>query len=254
MNLVVLILVILSFILSLVVIILLRFRIRAKRCLFNLSKLAEAGKLSLEVYHDLANIVSLVNLTLDQIENPQELSDSLSEISHRANLLLQSFKNQCRDGGEKQKFNVLSEIKSSLLILNCVLIKNKVKLELLVDENIEIVANPIRFGQLMINLLNNAIEAFPDHQKNKLISISSQVRDNSVSLIIKDSGGGIPACVLKNIFKPFFSSKTRSKENCGLGLSIAKKIVEDEFLGKIKIKTCLGQGTTFIIEIPFSKI
>ena len=129
MNLVVLILVILSFILSLVVIILLRFRIRAKRCLFNLSKLAEAGKLSLEVYHDLANIVSLVNLTLDQIENPQELSDSLSEISHRANLLLQSFKNQCRDGGEKQKFNVLSEIKSSLLILNCVLIKNKVKLE-----------------------------------------------------------------------------------------------------------------------------
>ena len=98
MNLVVLILVILSFILSLVVIILLRFRIRAKRCLFNLSKLAEAGKLSLEVYHDLANIVSLVNLTLDQNENPHEISDSLSEISHRANLLLQSFKNQCRDG------------------------------------------------------------------------------------------------------------------------------------------------------------
>ena len=63
-----------------------------------------------------------------------------------------------------------------------------------------------------------------------------------------DDGPGIPAENLKKIFEPFFTTKPQGK-GTGLGLSVSYKIVKDHG-GEIRIESALGQGTTFIIDLP----
>jgi signal transduction histidine kinase len=68
-----------------------------------------------------------------------------------------------------------------------------------------------------------------------------------IEIIIEDSGSGMKKETASKIFKPGFTTKTRG---WGLGLSLAKRIVEDFHLGKISVqKTALGQGTTFQLTL-----
>lgn len=116
----------------------------------------------------------------------------------------------------------------------------------------------------MVNLINNAIDSFKldeNHDqtigkninnKKKLIIISFTKNDDFNILSIKDSGCGIDEEVIDKIFNPFFSLKNKKEDrfdhyHCGVGLNIVKKIIENDFSGKIEVKSEIGQGTEFII-------
>jgi signal transduction histidine kinase len=90
------------------------------------------------------------------------------------------------------------------------------------------------------NLIKNGIDAM----KGKgLIRISVSEFTPYIEILIQDSGSGMKKETLSKIFKPGFTTKIRG---WGLGLSLAKRIVEDFHLGKISVqKTAPGQGTTF---------
>lgn len=242
-----------------------KFNKEIEKCFSKIEKshnLAEAGQISLGVYHDLSNILTSSNLALHQMtekfSNNKELNNIITKIfkiNHRANLLIKSFKNQCKTSKYKIKFNLLNEIKKNLLILEYAFIKNNIKTELIIDKDVDIFGDPIKFGQVLINLLNNAIESFAIEQKNRKILISvqkiiSKEKNNShqIELVVEDSGRGIPADILKDIFKPFFSSKDNvNSGHCGVGLAIIKKIVEVDFNGKVLVSSSVGFGTKFKI-------
>ena len=69
--------------------------------------------------------------------------------------------------------------------------------------------------------------------------------DRAVGLYIRDTGPGIPKKDLKNIFKPFFTTKERG---VGLGLSICQRIIKDHG-GYIRVKSIPGKGTIFFIRL-----
>ncbi len=112
-----------------------------------------------------------------------------------------------------------------------------------------------RLEQVIINLLNNAIDFVSDPGK---ITVKLELgpappggeTDQQVSLTVADNGKGIPAADLPNVFEPFYSTKPLSK-GTGLGLSISKSII-DRHNGQIKIKTVPDAGTSFIICLPFT--
>lgn len=79
------------------------------------------------------------------------------------------------------------------------------------------------------------------------ITLSTKRVDNSVNIIIRDKGIGIPLSLLEKIFEPFVSHG--KKEGVGLGLSIAKKIIE-EHGGKISVQSEIGEGTSLTITLP----
>ncbi len=92
-------------------------------------------------------------------------------------------------------------------------------------------------------LIKNALEAMPE---NGRLTIETGREEEEVFLRISDTGPGIPADFLENIFVPFFSTKKRS---FGMGLPLVKQIVS-EHLGKISVKSEEGKGTTFLLTFP----
>jgi len=106
-------------------------------------------------------------------------------------------------------------------------------------------SDPYQIRQILMNLLNNAIHAL---ENNGSITLSSWETDDDILLEIKDDGVGIAKENLGKIFDPFFTTKSFD-EGTGLGLFVVHKILSD-LNGKIQVKSTLGKGTSFIIQLP----
>lgn len=117
------------------------------------------------------------------------------------------------------------------------------------DENVLIEADQNKFDQIMNNLLSNAIK-FSHRDTNIKVEL---VKESKFALIsVQDEGQGIPANEINNLFKPFGKTTVRATGNeasTGLGLMIAKKIVEAHD-GKIWVESEEGKGSTFYFILP----
>lgn len=104
-----------------------------------------------------------------------------------------------------------------------------------------------RVGQVLLNLVLNALQALPDRpiERNE-VKLSLDERDGRAIVEVADNGVGIEPGNLSHIFDPFFTTK---KKGTGLGLAISKQIVE-EMGGQIQVESRPGQGTRFRISWP----
>ena len=113
------------------------------------------------------------------------------------------------------------------------------------DEDIIIRMNASLFEWVIENLCKNAVDAMGG-EYGQIVLHLEQI-DNKVVVEISDTGKGIKKKNIKNVFRPGFTTKQRG---WGLGLSLAKRIVEDYHYGKIFVKCSeIGHGTTFRIEL-----
>jgi two-component system phosphate regulon sensor histidine kinase PhoR len=123
-----------------------------------------------------------------------------------------------------------------------------------VTSNIEpsvdlITGNQFSINEMLTNLLFNAIKYTPE---KKAVHIEAKSHDDYVQIDIADTGIGIPADEVGNVFDEFFrasNAKKSEKDGTGLGLSIVKQIVERHG-GQISVKSQEGQGTTFTVTLP----
>jgi signal transduction histidine kinase len=120
--------------------------------------------------------------------------------------------------------------------------------------NINIV--PQDMGRVFLNLINNAFYAVNEKKKQSLngyqplIKITTARNNGMIEMKIKDNGNGIPQKIADKIFHPFFTTKPAG-EGTGLGLSLSYDIIKAHG-GEIKVESKEGEGTTFIITIPFT--
>ena len=117
--------------------------------------------------------------------------------------------------------------------------------KLLLDEKL--------FREVIVNLSQNAIHAVNEKnnsEHDKIIVITSVIRDDKYVLSITDNGCGIPEDKLNKIFEPYYTTKATGT---GLGLTTVYKIVK-EFSGDISVKSIAGEGTSFIISIPIPQL
>lgn len=122
-----------------------------------------------------------------------------------------------------------------------------IQFEILKKDRLSVMAsiNVNLFSWVIENLLRNSLDAM-DHKG--LIQFDLMEDSHWIYLDIKDSGKGIPNSQWKTIFKPGFTTKTRG---WGLGLSLARRIIENYHQGKIYVKTAeIGKGTTISIQLP----
>ena len=110
-----------------------------------------------------------------------------------------------------------------------------------------VLGNNIELSRVFYNILDNAIKYTPHGGK---ISIFDKISLNKYVLTISDSGAGIPKEIIAKIFDPFFRGDvSRSTEGAGLGLTLARKIIENH-KGTISIKSEEKKGTSVIISVP----
>jgi len=104
----------------------------------------------------------------------------------------------------------------------------------------------------MINILNNAKDALLEkNPQEKKITLEIIKNEQHVSIVITDNAGGIPDTIIDKIFDPYFSTKTE-KNGTGLGLYMAKTILEERMQGSISV-TNTDEGACFVIELPLTE-
>ena len=119
--------------------------------------------------------------------------------------------------------------------------------------NINII--PQDMGRVILNLITNAFYVVDEKKKQigenyePTVSVSTKKVGDTVQICIKDNGNGIPQKVLDKIFQPFFTTKPTG-QGTGLGLSLSYDIVKAHG-GELKVETKEGEGSEFVIQLPF---
>lgn len=223
-------------------------------------RFAEFGKLSSGLFHDLVNPLTTVMLNVNKIKqdgkNCPELNFINSDLeqvisaSQRMKEFIISVRKQISPQGNNHNFCINQEIEEAISVLNYKSRKNQIEIIFAADEKIIITGDPIKFSQIITNLLSNAIDAYDEFEKNiKEIEVNLKKSASLVKINVSDKGKGMSPDILKKIFEPFFTTKTNG-DNLGLGLSLIKKIIEEDFSGSINVISDAGQGTTFTVSFP----
>ncbi len=112
------------------------------------------------------------------------------------------------------------------------------------NEDVLIPHNRILLNWVIENMVKNAVDAM---KGDGVLDIFLNEKNKYITLDIKDSGSGMPKKLIRNVFKPGYSTK---KRGWGLGLSLAKRVIEEYHKGELKvIQSELGKGTTFRIAL-----
>ncbi len=152
------------------------------------------------------------------------------------------------DRSEMVKSDLVQIIESTINILRYQW-QDKVKLQRQFEEVPQLSCNAGQIGQVVLNILVNAINAVKDAENAKII-IVLRFHNNNIVLEISDNGVGIPEESIGNLFQPFFTTK-KIGEGMGLGLSIAHGIIA-RHNGNIMVKSEAGKGSNFTITLPLN--
>lgn len=219
---------------------------------------AEIGRLASGVFHDLLNPLTAVSLNLSQakrndsnndVVKTKKYVDQAIQSSRQVEKIMQSFRKQISKNEVKRNVSIKKAINDALQILSYKIRLAKVKIEVALDEEIEIMGNPCNFHQVFTNIISNSIDAYSNEDVDKkIVKIHGYKKQNSFHLEIKDNGHGISKENIKRIFDPFYTTKNE-KSGMGLGLAIVKNIIDKDLKGNIKVESD-HNGTAFAITIP----
>ena len=217
-------------------------------------RLSAIGELSARIAHDLRNPLSVITNTLEmiKIQNPT-LKETNKEKFDRIERAVKRMTHQIEEVMEYvvprpldlQKVSLLDIVKSSVLNVKT----NETEIHL-PQNDLSIICDADKLEIVFTNLLLNATQAMNNCGKI-FLRIKEGVINNGnnkdfATIEIEDTGPGIPKNLLTKIFDPLFTTR---QIGTGLGLASCKNIVEKHG-GHIDIKTEVGNGTTFIVNIP----
>ena len=134
------------------------------------------------------------------------------------------------------------ELKNSITKL---IIKNETSDNDLIHGNINSLV------QIINNMISNSIQAYNNSEKEMPINLSAKIDNNRIIISVQDFGPGISKNVQDRLFKEMIT--TKGKEGTGLGLFMSYSNIKAHFNGNLYLKTELGKGTSFFIEIPIQK-
>ena len=239
-------------------------------------KLASLGRLTASIVHemntplaavraalvDVGNLVSEYQASTgddevtpdDHREIAEEMRRALalaSGAAQRAALFVRGIKSQTRDLGphERLPFNVVTSVREALLLLGHALRKGNCRAIFEPPAaHVELHGSPVRLGQVVTNLVENAIDASLAGGGGA-ITITLIQRDGAIDLQVADTGTGIDPQIIDRIFEPMFTTKPFG-QGTGLGLSIVHDIITSDFGGTVRVDSRPGLGTTFTVSCP----
>jgi len=229
----------------------------AQAKLIQSAKLAAVGQLAAGVAHEINNPVGVLLMKLKfllSVAKRENLTakamatlDIAVEQAGRIADIVQDLLNFSRTPTDRpQSLNLNERIHSSLRLSHRLLTDRRIDLHLdLCEELPSVLGDPVEFEQVLINLLNNAVEAMADGGE---LHLASHAEAGQVVISLRDTGEGIEAEDLGSIFDPFFTTKNFG-EGTGLGLSISYGIVQ-KMGGSIEVESELGSGAVFHIRLP----
>ncbi len=187
------------------------------------------------------------------VDETREAAEIITRNLSRAGHLVSSFKQVAVDqtSSQRRRFELASVVSEILLTLNAVIKKTQCHISVNIPANILLESYPGPLGQVLTNLINNAlIHGFePQDTGDIVIQAQMQPGGNFVELSVRDNGKGITPENQRRIFDPFFTTRL-GQGGSGLGLHIVHNIVGGILGGKIKVQSQLGEGAEFRMTLP----
>lgn len=180
--------------------------------------------------------------TVGEIE---ELLETIYDGANRTAKIVRDLQRFSRDRrGVIENININKHIDSTLSLLRNQY-KNRIKILREYTEDLMIECYSGQINRVLMNILSNAIQAIEDVGE---IRIRTYGEDKYIFIVVSDTGKGIAEGDILRIFDPFFTTKAVGK-GTGLGLSISYEIIKNH-QGDIRVKSELGKGSEFTIELP----
>jgi len=171
----------------------------------------------------------------------EKIKEANQQLKYMSNTI-DDFRNFYNPSKSKELFSIQKAVKSAMVIARSTLSVSNIEIKLKTKEDFDIFSNQNEFEQVILNIIINARDALVEHKiQEPKIKIVIQNR----TIYISDNAKGIDLKYKEKIFEPYFSTKTKSD---GIGLYIAKTIIEKEMSGKLSVKSS-NKGTTFIISL-----
>jgi PAS domain S-box-containing protein len=231
-------------------------RVNLEDQLIQAEKLSSIGLLAAGVAHEvntpLAVITSQAQLAMRQMSPDDPLSRTLDKIvkqAFRASEIVNNLLKFSRvSGSEYSELDLNRLVRETVSLVEPMLRASKIAVNAQLCPSLPMVyANPGKLQQVFMNLIINARDAMP---RGGELTISTDCEDSSVRVEVSDNGVGISPEHLSKIFDPFFTTKSASR-GTGLGLAVTYGIIR-EHLGKIEVRSVLGRGTSFRVDLPVS--
>lgn len=201
---------------------------------FRLSTMEEmASGMAHEISQPLAAIVNYTRGCIIHLENNnndytvlRNVLEKTANQAERAGEILQRLKNFfCKGQLVKTSCKINQVIRDTLSLIKNELISSKTKVDLDIDKEIPLISiDKIQIQQVLLNLIQNAIEAMQEHTvKNKRVHIQVYLVNNFIEITLCDAGLGFSKELLNKVFMPFFTTKAHGR---GMGLAICRSIIE----------------------------
>ena len=228
-------------------------------------RLASFGTLAAGIAHEINNPIAAVlanmRYVMTEIETggarPGDLLEAAGDAvagASRVRDIVRELKQFARQEGEVATGTAdVAEVLRSAANLVRHELHGRAQLVTRIDPVPRVAANPVRLGQVFLNLLLNAVQALPlgdpgAHEVRLAVSLAGS---GQVLVEVADTGHGIPAEQLERIFDPFFTTREVG-EGTGLGLSICHALVTS-FGGEIRVESTLGRCSTFRVLLPVAE-
>ena len=232
--------------------------------LFQIDKLNALGLQSSGVAHEFNNILGIILGYLEIVKGEiggvsESVSDALKVIEKAARDgsvivdKIQQFSRIKKEHEKKEELVDLIDVVNDALEFTMPRWKTDaqskgIEYEIIknnfISSKFSIRCNPSELREVVINIINNSIDAMPDGGK---IEVSIKADEEKVSIIISDNGIGIEDDIKDKIFDPFFS--TKGVKRSGLGMSLSYSIMARHD-GEILVDSCVGKGTTMHVKMP----
>ena len=150
---------------------------------------------------------------------------------------------------DRSPLRLADVVEPTMSILEPLAAAKKIQLQVSVEEDLELVADPVRLQQVLLNLLSNAVKFTPERGQVTLTATGDQ---SAVIITVKDTGAGIAKEHQARIFEKFeqlVNGRDKAAEGTGLGLALTKSLVELHG-GVISLESEPGAGATFRVRLP----
>ena len=227
--------------------------------LMKANKTAATGALSASIAHELNQPLGASNLNIQFLKmnlekgviNPElgkEVLDSLEEDNKRAAAIVKSLRSIFTEVDSNAKEVQLDGLIDRVLDIVKPELKSKnIQIQLQVDDGLLVRVNSSEIEQVILNLLNNAIQALGNSGTlQRRIAINATKSEQFIQLSISDNGAGVPIEFKSQLFELLSTTK---QTGMGLGLWLCKHIVT-RYGGSIRYEDAIGGGARFVVELP----
>jgi C4-dicarboxylate-specific signal transduction histidine kinase len=233
--------------------------------LIQTEKMTALGELSASLAHEINQPLNAMNIICQDIlrdirknrHDPEYLEVSLQDITNEIMSLAEivdhmGIYTRRTEGTIQDVVDINEPVEGVFKLMNQQLRARNIEVVKDMCTDLYVMGDPIRLGQVFMNLITNARDAVEQNKSNngkKVLIRTYSVQDTGqVAFEISDNGSGIPEHLRAKIFESFFTSKAPG-QGTGLGLSVTKEIVE-EHDGVIDVQSTEGNGTTFKVVLP----